>query len=1044
MLATLLKLHPESFVFPGAWSKYRESLREILPVDDEAAHIAYMNIDGRNFRLAVTGSAYHPAARQQLVRILDSSHHRLVDADFASECWMTCSDKHQLVKTLSEWATSDHRSGLSNIYVAASLLRSWYNSMPDIDVTTPILEVVAGVGGHDQVRKHHIYHLIAELVRTRTFSIPQYLQWLIARGGYHDAEDVDPDTGSCATRLLVELPVYCFQEKWRNERGNMLRRAGNFSVDEEELDAANALKFVEQSLGLPLAPDDPMAQRRPLPLRKLLNKLSKSSRCLKTSLGAHMRDLIASKILSDRVTLELFASVRSILETTEDFAMLSDVVRFCTKSADPDLLAACTDTINSNLSIWLALGTAIELFDVLIERLKMLRQQQGIAARSLLASSSFLASRLPGHEGIARHLRQELLENDRSSAIDACSPVSDSMMPQSQNQEGEVSDEIDKMLASGNRIDHPTMNRLFRTIVPRLEAGWAKQDESRRVYASSLTKMRVFDAHHFDKLMADWVSHVRSLESRPQLMDLIPLLVTAGCLSTTTLLHTANASPPLVGKTFESASLDSATYLQELLHLFLTKPTKSMLLVADESYQFGIHQQAAKQDDPKAMLTLVRNVILEYTSVKALVPDAELAFGDNAVQARFLNLLKFLVVADSATATETLNIKGLPVEASDFISQMTTKLLIPGDDGCTHTSFDQILALAGELTLPFCQLKLNCDLSRTETIASEGEDLAASRFEVFANAMDRAIEVNNIMWTTMLPCLSPDVSQHLRSLAQGRFLGLVPSLKSDKVQDATSLDQIHTAKNLLGVIEAITAGQPAPKSAQLNATLVEKLVDVSEIVALKPTEGNAELRDAVLRHWLPALLRLIILHSYVSDPATAAPLPIVSATGKPAPLVGVNHEVRARTTLVLGSLLLELELLPTHMAGDLPEQVFDVAVSLADALPDDLRHHCARALLLLPGAMASTSTSSDPRLYYLLSTPRPHPTDNLALVHKEKWGSGQVSKGMGAMYGYGNLTQQKFAPFVTRPWEMLSESTPNVGENDTSLNLSLFEAIKIQ
>lgn len=1041
MVTSLLKSNPESFVFPSTWHKYRDMLRSELPLEDEAARTAHLNISVRNTRLAVTGSAYNPAGRQQLVRLLDSTFQRLVDPEFASECWATCDDKIQLIRTLTEWATSGHRSGLSKVYVATSLFRAWY-SEPEFDATKPVLDVIDGVGAHDSIRKNLVYHLVTELVRMEAFSIPRYLQWLIARGGCYDASDVDSDTGSCATRLLVEMPVYRFQDGWKNERSNLLRRAGNFSVIEEELDMINALKCVEQALGLPLAPDDPMYDRKPFPLRKLLSKISRSSRSLKSFLGSQMRDAIKRKILSDGVTPELFASVRSVLETCEDFAILSDVVRFCTKSADPDVLAACADTINLNLPIWLALGSAIDLFDSLIERLKHLRQQQGIAARPLLASTSLLASRLPGHEGIAQHLRQELIENDRSNAIDACSPVSDSMLPQTT--EGEVSDEIDKLLANGNKIDHPTMNRLFRTIVPRLEAGWAKADDSRRVYATSLTKMRVFDARHFDKLMADWVSHIRSLESRPKLMDLFPLLVTAGCLSMATLLHTANASPPMVGKTADAANLGSATYLQELLRLILMKTPKSVPLSVEEAYQFGIHQQAAQLDDAKGMLVLVRNVILEYSALRALDTDIELALDDAAMQGNFLDLLKYLAVVESAAATETLNIKGLPAEASDFISRMTTRLLVPGDDGSAQTSFDRILSLAGELTLPFCQLKLNCDLSKTDATSGESEEQPLSRFEVFANAMDRAIEANNIMWTSMLPCLSADVSQHLKSLAQGRFLSLVPSLKSDRLHEAASLDQIHTAKNLLGVIEAITAGQPAPKSAQLSATLAEKLADTTEIIALKPEEDNVALRNAVLSHWLPALLRLITLNSYISDPTMATPLPLVPATGKPALPTGVSHEIRARIIIVLSTLLLELQVLSPSVAGDLPEQVYDVAVSLADALPDDHRQQCAKVLLFLPGTTASTNTSSDPRLCYLLSMPQPSATDNLVLVHRDRLTTGPGSRSMGAMYGYGNAVPPKLTPFLMRPWEMLSESTPNVGENDTSLSLSLFESIKIQ
>ncbi|EQK98092.1 RNA polymerase II mediator complex component Srb8 [Ophiocordyceps sinensis CO18] len=99
------------------------------------------------------------------------------------------------------------------------------------------------------------------------------------------------------------------------------------------------------------------------------------------------------------------------------------------------------------------------------------------------------------------------------------------MAMQAQNGESEVSEQIDKLLASGNTVDAPTMNRLFRNIIPKVEAGWAKSDGSRRVFASLLSRLRVFDAQHFDKLMADWVSHIGTLKHRPLLSELFPLLV---------------------------------------------------------------------------------------------------------------------------------------------------------------------------------------------------------------------------------------------------------------------------------------------------------------------------------------------------------------------------------------------------------------------------------------------------------------------------------------------------------------------------------------
>ncbi|VUC33217.1 unnamed protein product [Clonostachys rosea] len=1049
ILRTLIQSHPESFVCPADWSKYRETLKIVLPVEDQGAQKAYSGVNARNAFLAITGSAYPPAGKQQLVRLLDSTFRRFVEPDLATKCWEMSDDKFIITRTLVEWATSAYRPGLSKIYVAASLLRSWA-SMARFEATPSVLEVLDGVDTHDADRKNQFYLLVSELVRNGSFSIPYYLQWLIARGGFHGASDVDPDDGPCATRLLIEMPIHCFPKKWRNERSNLLRRAGGYSTESEEIDLSNAIKCVDHTLGLPLPPDDPLFERKPLPLRKLLTRIRKSSRACKASIGCHLRDVVARQVSVDGsqpTMLALFMSARAILETAEDFAMLSDTIRACSKASEPSILAACADTVNAHLSVFIGMGSAVEIFQQLCERLRIIIQQ-GVLARPLLASISYLANRLPDQDELAGQLAQQLLQCDRSSAIDACSPVSDNMITQSQGAEGEISEEIDKLLASGNSIDHPTMNRLFRTLVPRLEAGWSKLDESRRVFASLLTKMRVFDPLHFDKLMTDWVSHVSTMDSRPKLLDLYPLLLTAGCLNITVLLHSSNISPAMVSQGVKATGRVPQPYFQELLELLLAKIPKSGTLTPEEEYQFTVQQQSAQYDDSSMFLSLVRSAIVEYISMRDISEKDNLPLEDLKLRGMLIEGLRYLVTVDSAAVSESLSINNLPDGCGEFLSTLSTRLLLPDGGEEVHTTFDQILGLANELTLPFCQLKLNLDLSMNQGNTTETEESVdtseapMSRFELFATAMDRAIEANNIVWTSMLPCLSTDIAHHLRNLAYSRFLGLVPSLKSVSSLEGASEYRIHMAENLIGVIEAISAGQPSPKTSQLSTLAVEKLVDLGEIIA---SREHRELLMAVLNHWLPALLRLIILQGLAHDNATLGAPSSVAPGGKLS-LITVNCEARARAFLALCNLLLILQCLPPEVSGALSQQVFDVAIVLVDALPDDLRQQCARNVLLLSGMMAGSNVSSDPRLYYLLSTPQPAMADNLVLAHKDKPGTlhGSGGRGMGAMYGIGPSTSHKLSPFMMRRWEMLNESTPNVGENDTSLSLGLFEAIKIQ
>jgi mediator of RNA polymerase II transcription subunit 12, fungi type len=1045
LLCSLIRSNPESFINPGAWSRYKDTLHACLRSDDDQARKALHTINSRNSRLVVSSTASPPAGRNQLVKLLDAALKESSDNHLAAACWATSENKSLIMKTVVEWATSFHRPGLAKVYAAARLIRQW--SQFRVNPTTPILETLDNIAANDKARKNLVYHLVTELVRTGHFSVSQYMQWTIARGGYHCAAEIDSESGPCSSRLLVELPLHALSEKKRAERGNLLRRAGNYSVAEEEQDITNAIRVVKHVVELPLLPNDPLSGRKPMSLKKLLQRISGSSTALRSSIGAHLRDELTGQftIKGHALSLTMFTSVRAIMETAEDYAMLSDILVACAKTADSDVLASVADTVHSNLQIFCALDSANELFNSLIERLRMMNEEQRIVPRPLLAALSSLAQRMAGHEVIASQLRQELVQNDRNSAIDACSPVSDIVATPSHQAENNVAEEVEKTLSSGTRLDPPTMNKLFRMIIPALERGWDKEDDTRRVYATLLARIRVFDAHHFDKLMTDWTSHLRSISNRSSLSTLFPLLISTGCLTMPIIMSTA--SPPFAN--IQNLPSDSsrktygpATYLQELLQLIIMPLPRGTGLEAEESYRFHTEQKCAKFEQSKGLLNLVRNALLEYSTVRNHVNDTEFPLDNPVCQESLLETLRTLVLVDSSAISNALGIKSLPAEAVGLVRKVTTKLLIPGDSGETQISFDHILQIANELTLPFCQLKLNLDLSLPQPSVNDGQqDQSSSRFEIFARAMDRAIEAGNIMWTSLLPCLSDDITQHLKTQAQTGFLELIPSSKAPEFVDTGSRQSLRMAENLLEVVEAIISGQAPPKTAQLSLGMVEKLTDLWEIVAAGPQE-RPNCHAAVLQHWLPAMLRFVNLHSLSSEPPSA-PLPTASATRPPIPPV---HDVRARIVLVLCGLLLELETLPPATVGSLVQQVFDIAMLLVDALPEELRANCARAILLTPGGMPNQGTSSDPRLYYLFSSPPPSPSDNLMLSHREKAATPQsaAARGMGAQYGIGPVVQERLSPFILRRWEVLSEPTPNVGENDTSLSLGLFEAIKLQ
>ncbi|PFH58675.1 hypothetical protein XA68_13348 [Ophiocordyceps unilateralis] len=1030
LLKTLLRSNPESFVAPSLWPRHRDGLKAFLASDDGVSQDAWQRVNGRNARLLVTNTASPPAGRQHLIKLLDSTIQDHNDGELAAKCLAVTDDRTELVKTLVEWATSVHRPGLAKIYVAVSLIKSWAAS----DATTSVIvDLLDDVSATDRLRKKAVFHLVSELIRARLFSVPRYIKWLIGRGGLHDAAEIDPDDGPCSSRLLVELPIHCLSESQRSQRTNVLWRAGQYSTADEAKDTANALRCVDSSLGLLQHLGNADGPTKCLSLPKLLRRVSHSSRAVQTSIGAHLRDVLTPDLLGKVepvVALSTFSSARLVLETAQDFSCLSQVLKSYAAASDVEVLAACADTVNSLLDVFMAMGTADGLFGSLTGRLKSLKCEQAAGARPLLVALTGLARRLPHRSAVAQQLQRELAQSERSNALDACSPVSDSMALQAQNGESEVAEQIDKLLASGNTVDPPTMNRLFRNIIPKLEAGWTKADDGgRRVFASLLARLRIFDAQHFDKLMADWVSHIGTLKERPRLLGLFPLLISLGCLSMPILLQSANSVSSSADA--GSSSDASAVYLQELLQLIVTKLPRAGCLDTVEAYRFEIRQKSARLEHSGALLSLIRNAVAEYAAVRSREPEVDCPLDEAACKDCLVETLRYLVVTDSSAVAKVLDVGTLAASAVELVDEMVTKLVAPGGggDGGPQESFDQLLGLCNELTMPFCQLKLDVDLS--------GVGEPASRFEGFARAMDRAMEARNIVWTKMLPCLSQEITRNLSTQAHARFLGLIPSLQSAKASDDGSTEHVvHLAENLLGVMEAISSGQqppPPPSWSQLTTTLVEKLCDLWEIVASRQEEA----REEVLDRWLPALLRFIVLHSPCPEAATGT-TQSVPATA--------HHEIRARIILVLCGLLLELDSRPRTARGGLSEHVLDVATLLVDALPDEVRTQCSRSILFLPGGASTASTSSDPRLYYLFSVQQPTWAENLKLAHKERASIAYsaAARGMSTLYGIGPASSERLSPYVLRRWEVLSEPTPNVGENDTSLSLGLFEAIRMQ
>jgi mediator of RNA polymerase II transcription subunit 12, fungi type len=650
---------PENFVVPSIWSKYRDTIKTCLPTGDQARLSVFMAINQRNEQLVAAANRSQPAARHILVRMLDGTLQAPMADELPTQCWGISKDKTALAKALLEWCTSPYRPGLAKVFVSSRILQHW--EALGLDTTMAILDFLDADQCEDQGRKCALYHLICELVRSvrsEIFSVSRYFQWRMARGSLTTPDEVSPE-GPAGSRLVVELPMHVLTPSQRNIRAGMLRRAG-FSVVNESKDVEMAIKYLKHTLGMPIEMDDPILHRKPVSISKLSSRIGSSSRSLKAEVGAWLRDGFAvgderkngeSAAQGPDMPPAMFSAIRTILEAAEDFSMLAEILKSLMGQSNTETLAAVADTVNRHFLVFSAMGVSKTLFGSLQKRLQVLGREQETGVRPLLASLAGLASRIPGLEGLAKQLHVELAVIDRHNPVDACSPVSDSVALRLQDDDVTLHEEIEKNLANGTSLDRNTMEHLFQTIIQRLQGYWGKADDNQRAYSRLLTRLRIFDAQHFDAIITKWLFSLRTMRNRPSVLRIFPLLVSVGCLSIPNILATTSDSVAGQSSTMSRPAAPSTTgpqvvqmtcrtrYMQEVLQLFVAPIPPDGLITPDESYRFSILQDQTIRENPKELLGLIRLALVEYSLSRAQQYFENLPLDNPDIQTRLLCLV---------------------------------------------------------------------------------------------------------------------------------------------------------------------------------------------------------------------------------------------------------------------------------------------------------------------------------------------------------------------------------------------------------------------
>jgi mediator of RNA polymerase II transcription subunit 12 len=989
---------------PQRWDQFKDTLRSCIERESHL-FVVFESLDRRNKRLSTSNIEEIKASpRHRLVQLLDSSLSTPLADNLLQRALTVGTDHSTLARTILQWATSPHRIGVTKVYVGARLLRKL--DKLGFDINEAVVKFLGSETTSSSLCKSSLYHLVSELARSGHFSVAHYLQWLIARGGIRNLEQLAED-GPCATRLLAELPTHHLDDNIDELRTTILERAG-FSVDEEvertelaiqsvwtsSLDSDSAMEEDVHGLGQGAASHGTMSiaslSRTSKSEFGLWLRQRVSQQCM--AAHAHLAEEMRTSAIKERVsivTMRDFNRLRAALEGTADFSILADVLKITATVDDPYLLTSIADTVNLHLETFAAIGALNDLFDILHGRLRFLAAQNTETTRPFLKSLSRVALRIPHLKMVAAQLSQELHHLDQKTAAEACSPVSDYMAEALQNSQVDFADEIEKVLESGTSMDQSTLERLFQTIIVRLEAAWGKNPGQQRKCGLLLAKLMIFDPKAFAAMMTVWLSQAMANEGRPNLSTVLGHLISMECLRLDDVLSVSaeflEKGPALAKHTA------AATLALEVLTLVLEPVNIVGVMEEEDSYRLRIMQHHVQKDRPREMRSTIRHAV----EMVAMAPEHDLMSQiDHLLNSpNFIGLLRGLVIVDvEGTSSELL----VPLVRSahpimhDRIRTLISRIMVQNDSEA-YSGIVQALKLSDDLTQPFCQLQLRL-LFHANDSNDGAPEADKTRMEELDAAITAAVATGNAVWASIVPSLDTETIRHLRQKSETSFLEILPSPRATMATD--DLDRIHRAQKLMSTLEATASSIPSNGLPHLGVQIVEKLNDYWALLASRAQSPS------IVEHWLPLLLRFIIIHQSVFTCDKA------------------GSESRSRVLLSLTSLFLHCQSMLQEYAG-ISTLIYDTIILLVDNLTDEYRLICIRALSLPAGGDVSnqiqqSGVAHNPQMKYLFSIPASD-FEHLKLECK------------------GKMTE-----FRCRRWEILSEATVRVEGNDGALDLRLF------
>ncbi|WPH01430.1 Hypothetical protein R9X50_00427600 [Acrodontium crateriforme] len=997
-LVTMLAMTNRAcLIIPQTWVKYKYLLAAPKLSTNEKATVIANNIITRNERLSDPlrhTPANSRSALFDLYNDLDGftlttgSLERLV-----KNCIATIPDDLELVQALLKWSSTPYRQGVARVYLTARVLSDLHKLGRETD--SAILDYLNNASKSTAIDVDNLYHVIAHMVRLDSFSVGRYMQWLITSGILSE-----PNASSLATGLLATLPTDTLAQHVRNTRTMLLQRMGSesgvltgYHTAMEAFDTALAQATSEFS-GPVQVPSD----------------LSPS---LKMALADSIRSRMRRMTEAASISMGAFCIFRECFELLSDMVALAELLATAIDSENIPLLATTTDTISLHAESFAALSKLDTLVDGIFERYRTVRSQQ-VLDRPFIQALRTLAKRLR-RMPMAKLLDNDLAICDQQSSMMACSPASDNLVGMHASSL-DSDDDIDAVFASGNSMEQQLMQRVFMRIVQHAAKGHCVQSESVSKVCRWLRQLRALDLTGFDQMAATYLTSTFEGATRDSVSTAaITCLVASGCstLYSVTSAAVKNSTPQaaitaidlLLCPTIASDSLHPAEkyrYRKKQIRYRIEKLDDAMLLL----------YTACKSTEFVADSSYVVDLLVEYTA--KVKPSGVGRFQQLAHDPS--------VVANCKRICQAMMKRNGPTTSGDVLDPRS------------------IFAMADPLTVRFARGLLGFVIVAEK---QNGSDCQRVIHDLFVTA----IVERNPVWPQLLTAVGTETKKSLHDWAQEQLLFAATKF-SDQSNSSDAL--IFSYLALIDITKEAAADED-------DTTVMVAVTDKLREVERQLTEGT----NVADKHkfsptygLLRMLLHICILH--------AQKAPFDSDGSKSA---------RGQLLLILCTLLVHPEM---QRQQSLIEYIFDLASILADGLPET-------TLNLIPRSTPQT-LARDPRVDSLLGSVSGNATRTWLGLSSQtqsagpagttqqqralnKHPSSQQMQGRPAAPGHaiapgGSQLQQranwpaqfganrpfveaKVTPYQLRSWEIMPDSTPVMGSNDTSLSLTLFAARKV-